>query len=295
MILNKGKHIIRLSFILFSCFFSFKSFAIKEDPGNSWLKVFVEAGLTHVEANYSLKDTLDPNQKSNNYLRSADYQIELNTYTREYTFKYAFVYRENWDVLTMESGQPPKLDPKFVGSKIEPWTVYQGIAEYSETHERTYPNWMNFNQLDTLLNLMVEYNCPMPAVNDLFTEDEFSQLKKLKKKKAPLSRQFTYDKKGNVVGFSRNYLQTNLSIVQGETKEIAEFDITLTNRKGDSLTIVPVRSDKNEIALDGLFLQGEEGEVMVFNFTLNKLFHKFSPDIFRDPEMVLEQFKATLH
>lgn len=274
----------RLYLVLSAFLISQVAFADDETKSqNKWLIDFVSAGLESAEL-------IEEESSSLAYKQSIAKRYFFNFKSGEYLFSFSKNLSQNWDVLTSDGTEDlPKIEKSYVSSTITPWTNAKGIGKYSETYQRTLPNWHVFNSLGDLLSSIALYNFESP-MNSMFYEDELKLLKKLHKSGNPalqkLWAQFSYDKKGNVTEYSGRYAKKF-------AESITSNHLVLKNEQGNTCFIESLGNSLDE-AISAVRIYKEENEIIVFNDDLNKALHKFASSVFPHPQDVFNDYLVTL-
>lgn len=272
--------------------FFLQVYAIEEKSNHSWLKDFMRVGLFEAKAKLIYPDTLVLIPNSEERVSEATVSIRGNCVTLEYLFKFDLFYTDKWSVLTNEmQDTPPFPNQYFVGSNIQPWAIEGDQATYQEHYERLLPNWMIFTNLDSTIIRLSEFDFPLSTLHTLFSYEELKEIRKAHKKDHlnSLTRFFTYDKKGFPSSFSSTYINKWLMPIS----DVYQQEVYLENKNGETIKVVPLVASK-PCPFDGILLTNEYGSVQIVDYSINRMFNRFAPQIFRDPETVLQDFKNEL-
>lgn len=272
-----------------------------EEQAIAWVRDFFLKGIKSAHAEYVFA-TETTSETSDHYHKEERVEVDFVFSEKRYHYRYDFDYRDNWSVLTNSGAeQPPRQEPRFTGSKITPWTNDQGLGIYHETYERTLPNWLNFENLDSLMFWQVELNNPRPALSGIFFGDEIKSLKKLYKELpeneliADLLDCFEFDHEGNLLELSRVWLDDCNPSENNRKKGIAESTILIRNNEEDALFLDVLTHEDSNSFIEGAKLTWNHKSCRVFSFELNTLLHKFVPDIASDPQVLISNYLVELN
>ena len=113
------------------------------------------------------------------------------------------------------------------------------------------------------------------------------------KQNSKIWKQFKYDRKGNIVGISSQYLE-RISNAKSAGNSIKDYTIRIRNKSDEMLEIELMYAEKEVAILDGLRFTIDEHELIIFNSAFNYKMHKFAPQVFRDPHEVFITFLASV-
>ncbi len=278
----------------------FTASAQEEDEDIRWFKSFLESGLSNIEAEYLVSKTgLD--KGSSLYLYEEEYDVTFDFLSLDYEFFYKLVYQDDWAELTNGNLKDlPEIKPKYVGCKVVPWTNKKGVGEYVEFYDKKIPNWFILSKMDTLMNFQMKLENPLPPITGIFLQDELkiiqSLYQKAKKGKSisQLWNRFEFNRKGMVLELSNKYLDQDNGLIATSNKDIQSFNILLFNRNQDSVLVKPIINHDERSVVDGVFFEGRDFSIKIFNFQLNHMLFRFAGDIFRNPQVTLKEFLLQL-
>lgn len=262
-----------------------------ERRSDAWITEFFQKGIMSAFAEYNLK-LAPPQNPSPNYYKRMSYSVEYSRYTNTYSLRFVYEYREDWNVLTDNGNHPPAQEQPFqTGSKIQPWTNSNGLGTYSEVYQRSIPNWMIFQSLDSLLIMQGKLGNPLPPLTGLFHSDELKAMKKLQKtNQAAMLSCFDFDQAGNLLEFSKSYLdefkEENLKL----KKPVEDFSIVIRNKADDVVFVKPILHGSDIQIIEGVLLKYGDKRAKIYNFELNAILHKFIPQIFANPQEIIEAY-----
>ncbi|MEX1001341.1 MAG: hypothetical protein WDZ35_04430 [Crocinitomicaceae bacterium] len=267
---------------LSSCFVSFADEELKEAK---WLSDFFNSGLTKAEAVWK-------HEEPAYYNKDEKKTVVFDFKKQVYSIKYTLTYTENWEVLTKEGTQnPPLMEKTYPTSVVNNWTRFKETGTYEEVFYRDIPNWLVFKNLDTLLISIASLEVK-PAINALLWSDEQKYIRKLFRRNKMMSanvwKQFIYDKRRRVIGIDTPYLSANCQIKKQDSH--SAYHVVFQNENGDELIVYPCLNTIHPMLMDGVLFRLNDKERIVFNFAVNEMMHRFAPDIFRDPDVVIQQF-----
>jgi len=270
---------------LISCLLSFPALADDEKHSNNWLGQFVASEMVTAESHLTFKS-------ENKFSIEEKIDIVFDFASSVYVKTHVIKHSENWDLLTKDGTEnPPKIQKLYPNSSITAWTNKFGIGEHLETYTKELDNWLVFNDLNKILSAYSKAQFD-DAVNGLFYEDEIKWLKKQYKSNemstAKMWRQLSFDSKGNLTGLSTSYLCKYNEVVESPGA------IIFTNKKGAKLTIEPLVSRVKNI-VSGVEIKSGDNSMFVYNRDLNFSLHKFSSDLFPDPEKTEIEFLMAIH
>jgi hypothetical protein len=257
-----------------------------EESNNKWLVEFIQEGLDEATAYWVINE-------KDNWNRREEVDIHFDFNTNIYQFNFDLKYSENWNILTHNGTKdPPRIQKRFTSSKVSFWTNFKGNGTYEEQYSKRIPNWMNFNDLDLLIIQFSKQNSES-EINKLLLLEEEKIIKKLyknrKKSNSRIWKQFEFDSKGNLIGISKKYLET-VNTTTVPRSGVEEYKIRIRNKLENIIEIELLRSVKDLTIIDGIRIKNENGELVIFNSVINYKFHKFAPQIFRDPNFVVLDF-----
>ncbi|MBK6526044.1 MAG: hypothetical protein IPG07_11175 [Crocinitomicaceae bacterium] len=220
------------------------------------------------------------------------YSVEYSRFTNTYSLRFVYEYRDDWNVLTDNGNHPPAQEqPYQTGSKIQPWTNSNGLGTYSEVYQRSIPNWMIFQSLDSLLIMQGKLGNPLPPLTGLFHSDELKAMKKLQKpNKAAMLSCFEFDQAGNLVEFSKSYLDEFKEEYLKLKKPVEDFSIVIRNKADDVVFVKPILHSSDVQIIEGVLLKYGDKRAKIYNFELNAMLHKFVPQIFANPQEIIEKY-----
>ncbi|MEZ4924043.1 MAG: hypothetical protein R2780_12800 [Crocinitomicaceae bacterium] len=278
------------SIILIIFFIPLASSALDELPDeNSWLNDFVKQGLRSAYSKWTYTDPADYNREE---IKVSYYDFESNSYHFEFSLKHT----ADWSVVTKNGTvDPPKMVKHYASSKVSQWTNFEGKGSYTENYERAIPNWLYFVGMDSLL-VMLSQGKVDPAINKLLWSDEQKLIKKLyaakKSTQAYIWNQFLFDHKDDIIGINTEYLIKN-----GESRKFDSrmtYEMYIENKQGDRLKFIPYSSSADYAIIDGVQVSINNRKAIYFNESLNKKLHRFSPEVFRNPQKVINSFLLAL-
>lgn len=261
-----------------------------------WLNDFFSRGIKSAYAEYEyVLDTAY--QKSEYYSKTATSKIEFDFATKIYKYHYVFEYREDWAILTNQNSEaPPVQVEKFVGSKIESWKKVGDLGIYKEVFDRVLPNWLHFENLDSLMIDQAIFSNPLPVLSGIFNADEFKALKKIKKRdeakgnsKGPWTC-FEYDNASNVVEVSRQYLYSLKKENLTKNKKIVSSFISIRNYEDEIVFIEVLIPETYPAIIEGISVKFGDMKTKIYNFEINTLFSKFIPELVSDPNVLIAQY-----
>jgi hypothetical protein len=269
------------------------------DQNNStWLYDFLSKGVQAVYAEYSIVPV--PEGKiSDQYYKQYSYSASYSSTDKKFELRFLYEYRDDWNVLTRNGAQqPPKQNTVYSSSKVHPWTNSNGLGVYTEKFERQIPNWLVFEGLDSLIMIQCKLGNQRPSLSGIFFQDELKYLKKLYKEndgsQDVLTAAFEFDPQGNVTEISKSYLDGYNSKRTNQAKNIQDYTLSIRN-KDESLVFVEVLTNGAKYPLiEGLKFKSGDKTSVIFNFDLNRLFHKFVPELVADPEKLILEYIAAL-
>lgn len=297
-VLNKA-----LSGILFFLFLSGTEAKADDLTTDSphWLTLFLNDGLSHLRAGYSI-DHQEESSGTDEFSKIERFDVYLSFDSKEYRLDYFFEYQDKWDVLTNKGKvDPPEMIPAFAGSRQSYWSNYNGVGTYSEEFQRIIPNWMHLNKLETNLQTIIRLGNPLPSISGLFNKDELKLIKSVYCKAAKGKMEsdagwwqnFEYDAKGNVTGLDQSYYES-LTKSDDIIKDVKSIEYQLYNKKSDYLKIEPVRGEDSLTLVDGIKVSMDQNVLVIFNFELNAMLCRFTPELIRSPENVVTAFLKNL-
>ncbi len=146
-----------------------------ERKSDAWITEFFQKGIMSAFAEYNLK-LPPPQNPSPNYYKRMSYSVEYSRFTNTYSLRFVYEYRDDWNVLTDNGNHPPAQEQAFQnGSKIQPWSNSNGLGSYIEVYHRSIPNWIIFQNLDSLLIMQGKLGNPLPPLTGLFHADELKE------------------------------------------------------------------------------------------------------------------------
>lgn len=262
-----------------------------ERRNDAWITDFFQRGIMSAFAEYNIKLPA-PQNTSSSYYKRMSYSVEYSSFTKSYSMRFVYEYRDDWDVLTDQGNHPPAQEQVYyVGSKIQPWTNSNGLGSYSEVFQRNIPNWLIFESLDSMLIMHGKLGNPLPPLTGLFHSDELKAMKKLvKEENARMLTCFEFDQAGNLIEFSKNYLdefkEENLKL----KKPVVDYSIVIRNKADDVVFIKPILHASDFQVIEGVMMKSGDKRARIYSFELNELLHKFIPHVFADPHELIEKY-----
>ena len=243
---------------------------------NEWLTSFLKSNLTVATVNLDQESTEAIPYKS-------QIKIHFDFATKVYGINHFITYKKAWAELTNNGADlPPKMKPQLVGSTLVPWTNIEGEGIFEERLTKEIPNWLVFEHLAEIVSTIAisDYS---PAPNGMFRSDELKYLKKMYKSQdmhaMSVWRQLAFDRKGNIIGISSDYLKSKLKIT-------AEYDyISIFNNSGEEIRLSPVESSIPAM-VSAVLIEKDNNRIIVLNSELNFSLNKFASFIFPDPKQV---------
>jgi len=236
---------------------------------------------------------------SDQFYQEMNYSVAFTAADKTYELRFSYEYRDDWNALTHGgSGQPPKQDVTFTGSKIQPWTSSNGLGVYSERYDRKIPNWLLFDPLDSILMMQVKMGNPLPSLTGMFYPDELKSLKKIHKESGTsdggLQCGFDYDAHGNVAELSHAYLAGFSTKKTRAVKKIEDYSLTIRNKNDDVVFLEVLTTSSKSPIMEGIQFSSGDKRCVVFNFELNRILNKFAPELVSDPERLLMDYILAL-
>lgn len=265
---------------------------------STWLHDFFSKGLLAAYAEYSIAPVPEA-KTSDQYYRQYTYSSNYSHADKKYELRFLYEYRDDWNVLTRNGAQqPPKQNSVYGSSKIQPWTNSNGLGIYTEKFERQIPNWLVFESLDSIVMIQCKLGNQRPSLSGIFFQDELKHLKKMHKENGGnqdlLISVFEFDPHGNVTEISKSYLDGYSSKRTIQLKNIQDYTLSIRN-KDEAIVFIEVLTNGAKYPLiEGLKFKSGDKTAIIFNFELNRLFHKFVPELVADPEKLILEYVAAL-
>ncbi|MBL7897915.1 MAG: hypothetical protein JNJ99_05220, partial [Crocinitomicaceae bacterium] len=138
------------------------------DQNNStWLYDFFSKGIQAAYAEYSIVPVPE-GKTSDLYHKQYTYSAIYSSADKKYELRFLYEYRDDWNVLTKNGAQqPPKQNTVYSSSKIQPWTNSSGLGIYTEKFERQIPNWLVFDELDSLIMIQCKLGNLRPSLSGI--------------------------------------------------------------------------------------------------------------------------------
>ncbi|MBL7896903.1 MAG: hypothetical protein JNJ99_00120 [Crocinitomicaceae bacterium] len=109
-----------------------------------------------------------------------------------------------------------------------------------------------------------------------------------------LTAAFEFDPQGNVTEISKSYLEGFNSKRTNQIKNIQDYTLSIRN-KDEALVFIEVLTNGAKYPLiEGLKFKSGDKSAIIFNFDLNRVFHKFVPELIADPEKLILEYIAAL-
>lgn len=268
-----------------------------ERKNEGWITDFFQRGIQSAFAEYSLK-VAELGTISEDYYKRLSYSVEFNNYTKTYGLRFVYEHRDNWDVLTDNGNHPPLVEKiYYTGSKIQPWTNSGGMGSYSETYQRSVPNWLVFDDLDSLMMMHGKLGNPLPPLTGIFMSDELKAIKKIYKEdgnEGNLLACFEFDGSGNLVEFSRSYLDEFKEENLKSKKGVEDYSIVIRNNSDEVLFVKPILHASEFQIIEGVSVKCGDKKARIFSFELNAILHKFIPNVISNPQDIIDNYIRAL-